>query len=73
MLFRRILSRLLCVTCAVIKSMRLEDRRLIVTCAPRKGKARRCFHCGRRAPIHDCALSSRRWRVPDLESDHDLH
>ena len=65
---KRILAVLLCVTCTVVKSMRLEEGRLVVSVAPRKGQRCRCPHCNRRSPVHDCSQSPRRWRTLDLGS-----
>lgn len=65
---KRILAALLCITRTVIKSTRLEDGKLIVGVAPRKGQRCRCPHCGRKSPVHDCSRSPRRWRALDLGS-----
>ena len=65
---KRILAALLCVTRTVIKSMRMEEGKLIVDVAPRKGQRCRCPHCGRKSPVHDCSQGPRRWRALDLGS-----
>lgn len=64
--FKRILAMLLCVTRTVIKSIRLEDDRLIIGCSPRKGQSCRCPHCRRKGPVYDCSPRPRRWRALDL-------
>lgn len=66
--FKRILAKLLCVTRTVIESARLDGDRLVVACAPRKGQRRRCPHCGRKCPVHDCSPKPRLWRALDLGS-----
>lgn len=66
MSFRRILATLPCTARTVIKSIRLDDRGLIVSCRPRKGQACRCPHCGRKRPLYDCSITARLWRALDL-------
>ena len=55
-----------CVTRIAVKYVKLEGGCLIVGCAPRKGQARRCAECGKKAPVHDCSTEPRRWRSLDL-------
>lgn len=66
MSFKRILATLLSVTRTVIKSMRLEGDRLIISCSPRKGQSCLCPHCGKKAPVHDCSHTPRMWRSLDF-------
>lgn len=63
---KRILAALLCVTRTAIKSIRLEEGALVVSCSPRKDRDRLCPCCGKKRPVYDRSGRPRRWRALDL-------
>lgn len=63
---KRTPATLLCVTRTVMKSIGLEDDRLIIARLPRRGQRCRCPRCGQRRPVHDCSSDPRRRRALDL-------
>lgn len=56
----------LCVARAAVKSIRLEDGKLVVSCTPRKGQRCVCPHCAVKRPVYDRSPTPRRWRALDL-------
>jgi transposase len=71
----RIWHRLLGLSRVVVENVEIEDRSddgdgagdvLVVTVRARKGAARRCGRCGRRAPWYDNGGGARRWRHLDF-------
>lgn len=64
----RVWQRVLGVERAVVEAVGVDEESdaVVVSVRPRKGAARRCGRCGRRAPWYDRGGGRRRWRALDL-------